>query len=267
MATKPRKRTVQQKRNRMRTWLMILGCLLVSSGLMGAKGGRAGCIGYTIQQCKPGETQACFSGFVRNRNVGTCKDGTQTCQDDATWGDCMGDVLPKDSDDCSGEDRNCDGVAEGQNTKEVCNGKDDNCNGQVDDGADICPAGQTCEGISGCKAGGGTGSIVVVKGAFQAGDHPTSGEGRVVQEGDKFFVELSDDFKTDTGPDLHIYLVEDAQGKVTDSNFLDVGKLASITGKAKVEFSFPSGKSATDYKSIVIWCEPFRVVFGFAPLY
>lgn len=260
------KKTDTTVRNAMRAWLLIVCFLALSTGLMGAKGGRTGCIGYTYQECTPGAKQACFSGFVFNRNVGACKDGSQTCGDDGAWGPCSGDVLPKDSDDCSGEDLNCDGVAASKDNKEVCNGKDDNCDGKVDDGDDICPAGQTCEGRSGCKDGSGTSAVVVKKGNFQDGDHPTSGEGRVVKEGDKYFVELSDDFKTDAGPDLRIYLVEDAQGKVTDNNYIDAGKLTNVTGKARVEFSFPSGKTIDDYKSIVIWCNPFRVVFGFATL-
>lgn len=249
--------------------LLLCLCGLSWLALMGAKGGRAGCIGYSFQECTPGATQACYTGLPFTRGKGLCKDGEQTCTDDATWGPCNGEVTPKESDECSGEDRNCDGVAESKTNQEVCNGIDDNCDGKVDDTADICPAGQSCQGASGCQEGSTTPQpqpLVTRKGPFQDGDHPTSGEGRIIKEGEKFYVELSDDFKTDSGPGLEVYLVEDQYGKVTDSNFLNLGKLTSTTGKQRYEITLPAGKTLEQYKAISIWCKPFQVLFGHATL-
>lgn len=144
--------TKPQTTHTLRKWLVWVGCLFLWLGLMGAKSGRAGCMGYSYQECKPGETQACFSGFVFNRGVGECKDGNQTCQDDGTWGTCSGDVLPQEKDDCSGKDLNCDGIASSSSVKETCNGLDDDCDGTVDNGTDLCEAGKTCQGKDGCRA-------------------------------------------------------------------------------------------------------------------
>ncbi len=66
--------------------------------------------------CTPGETKPC------GNDVGACSVGTATCQDDGTWGDCEGGVLP---------------------TTETCNGIDDDCDGFIDEG-DLCPRGQFC---------------------------------------------------------------------------------------------------------------------------
>ena len=71
--------------------------------------------------CKPGKEQKCpFQGPPSKENVGECKAGTSTCQDNGKWGKCVGEVLP---------------VYE---TGELCNdGLDNDCNGIVDDGTDF----------------------------------------------------------------------------------------------------------------------------------
>ncbi|HRI64397.1 MAG TPA: MopE-related protein, partial [Polyangium sp.] len=114
--------------------------------------------------CVKGAVQLCYSGTAETRNVGACKDGTQTCIETNQWGPCTNDVLPAletcnaIDDDCNGEvddgfgETTC-GVGECLTTvpncvpgnpgsmcvpkdpiAELCNGKDDNCDGAVDDG-------------------------------------------------------------------------------------------------------------------------------------
>lgn len=63
-----------------------------------------------------GLTRKCYSGAAATRNVGLCKEGSQTCST-GQWGTCVGEVNP---------------------TKEDCNGKDEDCDGQVDNGSNIC---------------------------------------------------------------------------------------------------------------------------------
>ena len=67
--------------------------------------------------CKPGETQACFKGKPNQRNVGSCRDGVQSCVPDAlgnwVWGECTGGISPK---------------------QDICDKADNDCNGCVDDG-------------------------------------------------------------------------------------------------------------------------------------
>lgn len=46
--------------------------------------------------CRSGETAACWTGAPRDRNLGACHDGVQTCRGDASsefssWGPCVGE--------------------------------------------------------------------------------------------------------------------------------------------------------------------------------
>ena len=78
--------------------------------------------------CVIGSTQPCYTGPGSTRNVGICRDGTQTCvamgSMPAGSGTCAGQVTP--------------------NASEICgNMIDDNCNGTVDEGCGgmlTCPA-------------------------------------------------------------------------------------------------------------------------------
>ena len=75
--------------------------------------------------CEAGQTQACFNGKPAQRNVGTCRDGIQTCKINpmravvkGTWGKCKNAILP---------------------TKDLCDKADNNCNGCSDEGLCCSP--------------------------------------------------------------------------------------------------------------------------------
>ncbi|MBW2455302.1 MAG: choice-of-anchor L domain-containing protein [Deltaproteobacteria bacterium] len=90
-----------------------------SGGGVGGMGGGGG-----AGPCQDGAEQPCYTGPLNTQNVGTCVDGTATCQNGA-FGACVGEVLPA--------------------SQEACDGVDDNCDGQVDEGCN-CQEGlsQTC---------------------------------------------------------------------------------------------------------------------------
>ena len=84
------------------------------------------CVLSTPELCTEGQVQPCGS------STGACVPGTQTCQSDNRWSDCVGAVGPS-AELCDGVDNDCDGVAD-NGPPEVCDGVDNDCNGQVDDG-------------------------------------------------------------------------------------------------------------------------------------
>jgi Putative metal-binding motif len=64
-------------------------------------------------ECRPGMEEDCYSGAEPSLGRGVCKAGRRICKDDATLGECRGEVVP---------------------TAELCNGADDDCDGIVDNG-------------------------------------------------------------------------------------------------------------------------------------
>lgn len=97
--------------------------------------------------------------------------------------------------------------------------------------------------------------------SFMNGAHPTSGTVEILEnKNDKTKKYLSfTDFKTDSGPDLRIYLAEDTK----TTGFIEVGKL-SKTGTFLIEI--PEKAMLDKQKYVLIWCEDFSVLFGSAKL-
>lgn len=60
---------------------------------------------YTGCACMPGQQQACYTGPLGTRGVGSCKGGMQTCTttgESAAYGPCEGEVVPTEADPCNG---------------------------------------------------------------------------------------------------------------------------------------------------------------------
>jgi hypothetical protein len=78
--------------------------------------------------CQSGAVQACFRGPPGKRGVGSCVDGSQTCQGSgefAFWGPCTGGIGP---------------------TGEACDTQDNDCNGCADDNPACCVVDLACPG-------------------------------------------------------------------------------------------------------------------------
>ncbi|BAU66105.1 hypothetical protein STA3757_35070 [Stanieria sp. NIES-3757] len=108
----------------------------------------------------------------------------------------------------------------------------------------------------------------MMSGAFMAGEKPTTGMAKIVNEGGHYYLELDDAFSTsDQGPDLHILLDSNEKPMQTYDNlngFLNLGKLQSYNGTQR--YPIPDVVNPEQFKSVVIWCRMANAVFGYAPL-
>ena len=131
-------------------------------------------------QCKPGAVEPCYDGPDNTAGRGICKQGSHTCGDNARWGACESQILPKDE-SCNRQDDDCDGIVDNDferdgaicfigvgscktqgvwhcskdgakaecdappppSSPEVCDGIDNDCDGEIDEG-NFAGEGQAC---------------------------------------------------------------------------------------------------------------------------
>jgi hypothetical protein len=73
-----------------------------------------------------------------------------------------------------------------------------------------------------------------------------------------------DDVAIQNGPDLHVYLARGMGGAYDGSRDLYLGALKATNGSFNYEL--PAGTPLADYKSVVVWCRAFTVLFTWADL-
>ncbi|MEA5459314.1 DM13 domain-containing protein [Arcicella sp. LKC2W] len=98
-------------------------------------------------------------------------------------------------------------------------------------------------------------------GSFLPAVHSVSGSVKLIidkNDAKKRFLSF-ENFKTDEGPDLYVYLAEDKSSK----GFISVAKLTK-TGTFTLEI--PEGAVLEKQKHVLIWCQQFSVLFGSAKL-
>ncbi len=69
-----------------------------------------------------------------------------------------------------------------------------------------------------------------------------------------------EDFFSTNGPGLRVYLSVDTEA----SDYVDLGDLKANRGNQNYEI--PEGTDISMYGTVLIWCEPFSVLFGSAEL-
>ncbi|GAB4032396.1 DM13 domain-containing protein [Spirosoma gilvum] len=103
-----------------------------------------------------------------------------------------------------------------------------------------------------------TGQQLLASGNFQNGVHTVSGQVRLYGRNGKQTL-VFENFRSDTGPDLRIYLAADTQA----SNFTEVS-LLTATGSFFVDV--PAPVASSQQRFVLIWCKRFAVHFGNAEL-
>ena len=111
---------------------------------------------------------------------------------------------------------------------------------------------------------------LVATGSFSDADavHKGSGKALLYRLPDGQHLLRFEDFRSTNGPDLVVYLAAHAApasaDDVTDSGFISLGKLKGNVGNQN--YLIPANVDVSAYKSAVIWCELFGVLFSPAPL-
>jgi len=110
---------------------------------------------------------------------------------------------------------------------------------------------------------------VVVQGQFQDADsfHQGSGQATVYTLPEGGQVLRFEDFTVTNGPDLHVILSKHpAPTNSSDlgEDHIDLGSLKGNVGSQNYEI--PADIDISEYSSVVIYCQPFHVVFSTATL-
>jgi len=104
-------------------------------------------------------------------------------------------------------------------------------------------------------------------GDFVDRSHPTAGVAKVLNDGSTQRFLRFEEFETDNGPDLNVYLSTagaDAPSGEFDDDFIDLGDLKGNIGDQNYEI--PVDVDLDEHSTVVIWCVRFGVVFGAAEL-
>ena len=107
----------------------------------------------------------------------------------------------------------------------------------------------------------------VTQGQFIGRSHPAEGRALVLADGSNRRVLRFEDFRTDNGPDLNVYLsTGPAAGDAgsLDDDFVDLGDLRGNIGPQNYEI--PEGVNLERHDTVVIWCVRFGVAFAAADL-
>ena len=114
------------------------------------------------------------------------------------------------------------------------------------------------------------GPIAQAQGSFVAGSTPgdrAAGKATVYKLENSSQILRLEDFSTTNGPDLFVVLSSnanpDADG-IGKDNYLQLAALKGNQGNQNYEL--PGDIDLGKYKSVVIWCRTFNVVFGYAAL-
>ena len=112
--------------------------------------------------------------------------------------------------------------------------------------------------------------IVVRQGRFNDADRAHKGEGtaEILQTVDGTHLLRLSDFQVTNGPDLKVWLITaenpTASRDVRGSEWLSLGPLKGNIGDQI--YPIPADAEIDRYRSVVIWCEQFGVLFSPAPL-
>jgi hypothetical protein len=109
-------------------------------------------------------------------------------------------------------------------------------------------------------------AVVVSIGEFEDEDfiHRGSGQATIYLLGNGSSVLRLENLDVTNGPDLHILLLKDPEGRDKSQGYLDLGGLKGNRGNQN--YGIPDGEDLSTYRSAMIYWQPFHVIFSIAEL-
>jgi hypothetical protein len=101
---------------------------------------------------------------------------------------------------------------------------------------------------------------VLATGSFISSAHTTSGTVKVTRDAANKTRLVFENFRTEDGPDLRVWLSPNNTG----SPYQEAGILKALTGNFSYELN--SSFDHITNNRVLIWCEDFSVLFGYAVL-
>lgn len=105
-----------------------------------------------------------------------------------------------------------------------------------------------------------TTAMAIDSGYFSNGPYGmVTGTAKIYKTGNSYEIAL-ENFSSSNGPDLKVYLSKEKQ----PLNFINVGSLKSTAGNQL--YAIPATVNVKDYKFVLIHCQQYNHLFGFAQL-
>lgn len=106
-------------------------------------------------------------------------------------------------------------------------------------------------------------------GAFSSwGKSSLKGDWKIVTEGEQTFIELADNFRAKSGPDVKIFLSPLAADEINGDNAAEgsvfIHLISNFKGQNRIEI--PAEVDLSQYKSLVFHCEEYSKLWGQSPL-
>lgn len=101
------------------------------------------------------------------------------------------------------------------------------------------------------------------QGGWVSKQYQVNGAWQIEKRDGQTVIKFSDDFQTNNGPDLKLFLTKNDISSVTGSNASGgvlISKLKNVNGYQ--EYVVPGNININDYASLVILCEKFSVLWG-----
>lgn len=100
-----------------------------------------------------------------------------------------------------------------------------------------------------------SGVVLLKQGTLMGIGHTVSGTVKIYAAGEQYHV-VFDPFTSQNGPDLRVYLSEDANATA----YLNLGLLKSTTGFQS--YPLPGKPDLARYPYVIIWCQQYTVLFA-----